>query len=294
MTKNSALAETTGRRKNSFLAGMSFHPNRALLGTQHEAEPEAIATPVGLEVTPVCRAATTMTEAPAAATHYTLRSYWRSLRVHNGVLWVLAVPILAPLVEVAVHVIQAERIRAKAAYRSSLPTKEVSLAGEKLKANMEQSLRSGTAGVFPLRFSRGAVITILSFQNFPDEFLTILTGHALNQKVFLAPEVARIVPQDGLPLLLRDRVNAEVEALGKRDLVRNFIVHPVRFLLRTSHCERPWRYPHELHAEAVRDAAAECWLRCRRLRGIAASSCHSTDLAGSTNIRLTIHPLRSI
>src|SRR5262249_17874299 len=97
-----------------------------------------------------------------------------------------------------------------------------------------------------------------------------------------------------LPLLLCDKVNAEVETLGQRNLVGSFIVGPFRFLLRTPHCECPSRYPHELHAETVRDAAAEWWLLCRRRRRIIASLCHSTDLDGNTNFRLTIRPLRSI
>src|SRR4051812_37285141 len=107
--------------------------NRALRWAQYEAEPKAVATSIGFEVTPVCRPASARAEAPATATDYTLRSCGRSLRVHHGILCVLAVPILAPLVKIAVHIMQTERILPKVANRSSLPTKEVSLAGKKLK-----------------------------------------------------------------------------------------------------------------------------------------------------------------
>src|SRR5262245_50818439 len=103
-------------------------------------------------MTPVCRTAAARPNAPAAATHDTLLSRCRSLRVHHGVRWVLAVPILAPLVKVAVHVIQAKRIGREATDRSGLPPLEVGLTGGKPNAKMERRPRSCTAGVFPLRF----------------------------------------------------------------------------------------------------------------------------------------------
>src|SRR5947208_606676 len=103
---------------------------------------------------------------------------------------------------------QTEGIWPKAAYRSSLPTEEVSLAGKKLKSNVERRLRSGTAGVFPLGFSRKPEMPVLFFLHLPDELLAVLPRHALDRKVLLPFEAARVVPDDSLPLLLRDKMNS--------------------------------------------------------------------------------------
>src|SRR5260370_6308969 len=135
---------------------------------------------------------------------------------------------------------------------------------------------------------------ILFFPQPPDELLAVLPRDTLDRKVLLPFEAAKVVPHDRLPPLLRDKMNPKVETLGQRDLVRGFVVHPVRFLPRTPHCECPSRYPDELHAEAVRDAAAKFWLRCGRRQLAAVGLCQSTDLDGSTFIPLAMRPIRSI
>ena len=174
---------------------------------------------------------------------------------------------------------QTERIRPEGAYGSSLPTKEVSLAGKKLKANVERRLRPGTAGVFPLRFSRKAIMPVLFFPHIPDEILAVLPGHAIDRKVVLLPfEAARVVSHDRLPLLLRDKMNPKVRTLGQRDHVRGFVAHPVRLIFRTTHRECPRRYPDEIYAQAVRHFAAEFRLWCGRRRFPAIALCHNTNL----------------
>src|SRR5262249_23130103 len=114
---------------------------------------------------PLCRPAVFRLLGKGAATHDTGFSRSWPMRVNNFLVRVIPDPILAPLPDVAVHVVQAPRIRRETAYRRGpgsvhalLPLAVdkvpvvIRLVRRNRLATIKGCCRPGTASILPLRF----------------------------------------------------------------------------------------------------------------------------------------------
>src|SRR5579863_8968304 len=175
---------------------------------------------------------------------------------------VVAVPVLAPLPDVAVQVVEppaiggvaADRRRtAKVAARGSpvvgIVAVVIGLAGGQVVAGGERRRAPGPAGVLPLRLGwQPEAAPRRPLGEAADEGLHVLVADALDRTARpAARKVAGVGPHDRLPLPLRDLVPAEVEGAREEHLVRRLVRLAARLPRFAPHSEAPRAEQHELH-----------------------------------------------
>src|ERR1019366_6145972 len=89
---------------------------KASVQAETEAETDEVATAARLIPATIGRAAILRITEPRTTTQHSVLSRIRPLWVTHVFLWVVAVPVLAPLVNIAVHVMKAPSICGEATY----------------------------------------------------------------------------------------------------------------------------------------------------------------------------------
>ena len=142
----------------------------------------------------VRRAAVLRNAVPGAATQHTVLTFFWTLRVGHVFFRVISVPVLAPLPDVAVHVMKPPGVGGKAADRRGLlpmtpflavAIDEIAVVIRLVRGNgfakMEGRCRPGTTGKFPFRFGGQAIRFLVFFPQLLDKLLassheTLSTG----------------------------------------------------------------------------------------------------------------------
>jgi hypothetical protein len=114
-----------------------------------------------------CRATEPRNMAPRTTTQHTAITFFWPLRINDVFLWVIAIPVLTPLPDIAVHVVQTKRIGWETTYRRGFLSPYAILADAIDGFAIVIGLVSGyrfpkvkrrrspcTTGVLPLRFGR--------------------------------------------------------------------------------------------------------------------------------------------
>ena len=218
---------------------------------------------------------------PAAAADDAARALGRPGRVGDRAGVVFAVPVLAPFPDVAVQVVQAERVGPILTHLAGAVEGRPRVGGvgvlaidvglarvERGRGDVEEErlgeADGAAAGVLPLGLGRQAVDpSALAFGGQgvqPDqEGLRVIPGHALDGQrprvdAAHAAEVAGVLARHPLVLRLRHREGAEVEVAGDGDGVgRPLVVGAAELGARRAHAERPDGYQHQLHPDRVDD-----------------------------------------
>src|SRR5439155_615353 len=85
-----------------------------------DTQTDGVVSPGRHQLVTTSRAEMIGIDAPRSATHHSMCSRIRPLRINNVILGILAVPILTPLPNIAMHVVQSPRIRWEAAHGDRL------------------------------------------------------------------------------------------------------------------------------------------------------------------------------
>jgi hypothetical protein len=209
---------------------------------------------------------------PGAAAQHSSRTAFRSLGVFFRAYFVviLVVPIGTPLVDVAVHVVQAPgvgfvRTHFAGATQGAV---DVGLVALQTVAAVEGSLRPCPACVFPLGLRRQSIDALRPFllSQFHAEFHRVVPTNRLHREVarvqsfdlILARAIRRTVAwigsHDPPVLCLGHWIDAQGERLRYLHLVPwSFVLLAPLLLLGRAHHELTRRDAHELHADAVGD-----------------------------------------
>src|SRR5262249_2894736 len=121
------------------------------------------------------------------------------MRINNRLVRIIADPILAPLPDVSVHVVQAPWVRRKTAYRRCLTSVyallplavgEIAVVIRLVRrdrfATIKGRHRPGTAGVFPFRLGGQAVRPLVLPPQFFDELLAVIPRNSFDRQIILA------------------------------------------------------------------------------------------------------------
>src|ERR1700720_1487688 len=267
-SKVSLLRERRGRSTTTASAS-------GLLAHQPETEAESLVRrSVGVAQG---AAATGGVEVPAAAADDSLPLPVAAARVPQGLgglargtsrvthrpARVVAVPVLAPLPDVAVHVEQAPGIRCIAAGRrrpaqegSSRRSRQrvaaivVGLAGGEVPTGREGTRAPRPAGLLPLGLGgQPEPLAARAPRQLAEEDLDVVVADVLDRAVRPAGgELAGLAVHQPAPLPLRDLVLAEKEAARDLDLVRHLVRLPVRLARIAPHAETAGGDEGELHS----------------------------------------------
>src|SRR6516164_1639015 len=202
-----------------------------------------------------------------------LSSKGERLQIRIGPAWqLLVIPIAAPLVDVAVHVMQSPAVGGITADFGG-PTKrwsrlgpvvrlplEIRLSATELIAECSGCRRSGPTGVFPLRFGWQSELPILrEFTGLMAELGELLAEPLRFGKVDIADgvvisigqlqrQLARQLSNDPSPLPLRRLEFGHPKALGQGHFDLNFARAPFGFAGCATHSEFAWRAPAKFDA----------------------------------------------
>src|SRR5262245_36248610 len=213
---------------------------------------------VGLELVTSRRTAVLGNISKRTATQHTFLAFLRSLRVDRLFLRISAEPILAPLPDVAVHVMKHPRIGGVTSYRRGCkfrlafhPFAEVGLLGGKGITAVIRRRCSGTAGIFPFCFGWQAVRLAVLGSQFLDEFLAIVPRHLFHGQIPITLGQAGGLIHYRVPLPLGHGGDPHVKAFGQLDFVLDFVLVPALFIVGTPHDECAGRNPYELDSDVI-------------------------------------------
>ena len=143
----------------------------------------------------------------------------RIQRRRSGVVFV-AVPVMAPLGDVAKHIEQTKRIRVEASHRMRSLTRIVEMPSEIIDfALLEPIVGSGPTGVLPLRFYRKSIGSLFFHAQSSAEVRCIVPIHITHGKGFVPDDVRAQPGQQRRILSLCDLINAPIKWLGDLDQV---------------------------------------------------------------------------
>src|ERR1700732_1691660 len=186
-----------------------------------------------------------------------------TLRVTHRPVRVVAIPVLAPLPDVAVHVEQAPGIRCVAAgwrrpaqegpsrhSRQRVAAIVVGLTGGEVRTGREGPRGAGPAGVLPLGLGgQPEPLDVRAPRQLAEEDLDVVVADVLDRAARAARgELAGIAMHQPLPLSLRDLVLAEIKAAGDLDLVRHLVRLPGRLARIAPHEEAAGGDEGKLHS----------------------------------------------
>src|ERR1700730_17991932 len=125
---------------------------------------------------------------PRTATQHTEFTFFWSLRINHVYLWIISKPVLAPLLDITMHVVKAPSISGETTYwRGFLPehaflavaihcvTFVISLIIGNRFAKMKRRCGTGTTGVFPLGLGGEALQLLVFFPQFLGELPTLIS-----------------------------------------------------------------------------------------------------------------------
>src|SRR5947207_7153829 len=232
---------------NTFAMSIFFS---LLTWCQHHPETDIAGLALRVEV-PTRRPAFSPLAAPTAAAEHAVRARCRSLRIDGAPAGIRPVPVLAPLPETAVHIIQAPRVGQLLPHRMRRAAAVVQIPRVLGQARvawiiaMAEARRGPSpAGILPLRLCRQSIDAVGPDQPrspFPlREPSTVIRGifptHRLHRPVEVAGEYARLAASHPQIIGLGHLVFAHVKALGQRHHgLRTFVVEAVHFVCRAAH-----------------------------------------------------------
>ncbi len=115
--------------------GQAIPGSPGLMSSQRHSLPEEAETAtvttetVGRTVpTPICRAAVQRINVKRTAAQHSVLTRIRPLRINHIFLWIITIPVLAPLLHIAVHIVKAPGVRGETACRCGFPSKLALLA----------------------------------------------------------------------------------------------------------------------------------------------------------------------
>ena len=232
-----------------------------VLGQTDHTEPDVVGDADGLVVAAVSRAAVAGVADPGAAAQQLLFVSSRTgnkpgLVIARGEVVTVMPVVLAPLPDIAVHVVQAPAIGRQAGHLAGLLaigalgavciykiTVVVGQFRRQRGAKVKRRAAAGTAGVFPLGLAWQPVKLARALAQAAAELLRVVPAHPLHRKV-RALELGRIGLQVALQLLpsrhhpplgLGDRRLGHPEGAQLHLVLGAFIVESLRLALRRAH-----------------------------------------------------------
>jgi len=238
-------------------------------GSRNESKAEARVHPAPVRVAAAAERGTAAERdhGPSAAPAHPLRTHSRPRRV-MAASELIPKQILAPFIDVAVHVIEAPRIRWVAGDGTSLPLGliDIRLLGVESLPKAKCGLRSGAAGILPLRLGgqgcRPAGRQALGQIELGDEKPGIIPTHRFHRQI-IAFEIAGVVAHDRHPLPLRAFRLRHPEALAELHLHLVLIRLAVRLRGWTAHLETAGGTVAELHHNSAGQINGHHLARCR-------------------------------